>query len=376
MTSQITPDGFSPASRARSTAASVWPVRSSTPPAFAFSGKMWPGCTRSAGRAFGSIATWIVCARSCAEMPVVMPSRASTETVNAVWKGDSFFAAIRSRPELVAAVGRERQADQPAPVLGHEVDRLGRGELGREREVALVLAVLGVADHDHPAFADVLDRLLDGAERRAQGAHRSPAGAPPFSTYLANTSTSRFTAGPGSAEPSVVRSSVSGISDTEKPVSSTSVTVKGHAVHGDRALVDHVAQQLGGGGHAHHAGEAGLLGHASTSPIPSTWPCTTCPPSRSPARSGSSRFTSSPAASGPSELRSSVSAMRSAANEPRVRVARGEADAVHRDRVAAASSAASGVRTRSRAPGPACSIASTVPLSATSPVNISALTTR
>ena len=59
---------------------------------------MWPGWTRSWGRELGSIATWTVCARSCAEIPVVIPSRASMETVNAVWNGDSFFAAIRSRP--------------------------------------------------------------------------------------------------------------------------------------------------------------------------------------------------------------------------------------------------------------------------------------
>ncbi len=161
ITSQITPEGLSPARRARSIAASVWPVRSSTPPSFAFSGKMWPGCTRSRGRDCGSMATWIVWARSCAEMPVVMPSRASIDTVNAVWNGDSFFAAIRSRPSSSQRVGGQGQADQPAAVLGHEVDGLGRGELGREGEVALVLAVLGVAHHHHPPGADVLDRLLD-----------------------------------------------------------------------------------------------------------------------------------------------------------------------------------------------------------------------
>ena len=48
------------------------------------SGKTWPGWTRSCGVDSGSIATWIVCARSAAEMPVVTPSRASIETVNAV----------------------------------------------------------------------------------------------------------------------------------------------------------------------------------------------------------------------------------------------------------------------------------------------------
>src|SRR5215208_2869204 len=44
------------------------------------------------------MATWIVRARSAAEMPVVTPSRASTEIVKAVLKGDSFLAAMRSSP--------------------------------------------------------------------------------------------------------------------------------------------------------------------------------------------------------------------------------------------------------------------------------------
>ena len=98
MISQITPDGLSPARRARSTDASVWPVRSSTPPSLALSGNTWPGWTRSRGREAGSMATWIVRARSWAEIPVETPSRASIDTVNAVSNGDSFLAAIRSRP--------------------------------------------------------------------------------------------------------------------------------------------------------------------------------------------------------------------------------------------------------------------------------------
>src|SRR6185312_9205373 len=87
-------------------------------------------------------------------------------------------------PELVAAVGRQREADQPAPLLRHEVDRLGRRELRRERQVALVLAVLVVADDDHLALADVLDRLLDGGEARLRllTAHRATS----FSTYFAS----------------------------------------------------------------------------------------------------------------------------------------------------------------------------------------------
>ena len=85
MISQITPAGVSPARRARSTAASVWPVRSSVPPSRATSGKTWPGVTMSCGPHDGSIATEMVRARSAAEMPVVTPWRASIDTVKAVW---------------------------------------------------------------------------------------------------------------------------------------------------------------------------------------------------------------------------------------------------------------------------------------------------
>src|SRR5438309_5713617 len=82
--SQITPTGESPARRQRSTAASVWPARTSTPPSRACSGKMCPGLTRSWAFVAGSARTLIVRARSAALMPVVTPSRASTLTVNAV----------------------------------------------------------------------------------------------------------------------------------------------------------------------------------------------------------------------------------------------------------------------------------------------------
>ena len=62
----------------------------------------------------GSIATWIVRERSCAEMPVETPSRASIETVNAVPSGVSLRSVIWRRPELVAALSGEAEADQPA----------------------------------------------------------------------------------------------------------------------------------------------------------------------------------------------------------------------------------------------------------------------
>ena len=89
MISQMTPEGLSPAMRARSTLASVCPARTSTPPERARSGKMCPGRTRSEAREAGSTATRMVRARSAALMPVVTPSRASMDSVKAVPKGDS-----------------------------------------------------------------------------------------------------------------------------------------------------------------------------------------------------------------------------------------------------------------------------------------------
>ena len=66
--------------------------------------------------------------------------------------------------ELFAALRGEREADQAAAVGRHEVDRLGRDELGRHGEVAFVLAALVVADHDHAAGADVGQGFVDRGE--------------------------------------------------------------------------------------------------------------------------------------------------------------------------------------------------------------------
>ena len=153
---------MSPASRARSTEASVWPVRSSTPPGRARSGNMWPGWTRSCGPVAGV--------------------DGDADRVRAIGRGDAGGDALAGldrdrergaeRRWLLGAIicsssssqrlGRQRQADQAAAVLGHEVDRVGGDVLGGHAEVALVLPVGRVDDDDHLAGPDVLDRVLDG----------------------------------------------------------------------------------------------------------------------------------------------------------------------------------------------------------------------
>ena len=119
MISQITPAGVSPARRARSSEPSVCPARTKTPPRRARSGNTCPGVTRSDGFASGEMATFTVCARSAALMPVVTPSAASTLTVNAVPSGGPFLPGgciIGSSSRSTCPAVRVRQI-RPRPNL-------------------------------------------------------------------------------------------------------------------------------------------------------------------------------------------------------------------------------------------------------------------
>ena len=59
--------------------------------------------------------------------------------------------------ELAAARLRQREADQPAAVLGHEVDGSSGDELGGHDQVAFVLAILFVDQDHHAAGLDLGD---------------------------------------------------------------------------------------------------------------------------------------------------------------------------------------------------------------------------
>ena len=68
------PTGLQPASKHRSTAASVWPGRTRTPPGRARKGKMCPGLFSPSGRVAGSDSARIVLHRSLADTPVLVVS--------------------------------------------------------------------------------------------------------------------------------------------------------------------------------------------------------------------------------------------------------------------------------------------------------------
>lgn len=96
MISHITPAGYSPASLARSTDASVCPALSKTPPGLAFSGNTCPGLIKSEGLASGLTANFMVIALSKADMPVVVPylGWASIETQKYVPFGSVFLLSL------------------------------------------------------------------------------------------------------------------------------------------------------------------------------------------------------------------------------------------------------------------------------------------
>ena len=102
--------------RARSTAASVCPARTSTPPSRARSGNTCPGLARSTAFVRLLMATTIVRARSAAEMPVVVPFLASMPMQKAVsnwvefcWAGTcSGICSSSSRAPVIGMQMRPR----------------------------------------------------------------------------------------------------------------------------------------------------------------------------------------------------------------------------------------------------------------------------
>ena len=190
---------MSPASFARSIAASVWPARTRTPPSLAISGKTWPGLTSRRGPGSGR---WRP--RPCAPGRAPRCRSYPFSRFDRDGEGGAVARAVVPRhgrqAQLTGPLAGDRQADQAARVHGHEVDLLRRGHLRRDYHVAFVLTVFRVdQDAGRPCglLDDVLDRR-DGARRFAweRRFRPFPASAPRSG---ARTSISRLTLEPGRA---------------------------------------------------------------------------------------------------------------------------------------------------------------------------------
>jgi hypothetical protein len=153
-------------------------------------------------------------------MPVVTPSRASIETVNAVSNGDSFLAAMRSRPSSSQRSGLSARQISPRPSLAMKLIASGVvncAAMVRSPSFSRSSASQTTTIRPARTSSSASSTVLNGLSAIYLFTN--------FSTYLASTSTSRFTTRPGAARPSVVRSSVSGMSETLNPLPSTAATV-------------------------------------------------------------------------------------------------------------------------------------------------------
>ena len=219
MISTIIAEGSSPARRARSHPASVCPARVSTPPGCAITGKMCPGCRRSSGRAFGFTAVMTVCARSCAEMPVVTPSAASMDNVKLVrcsrcvsltmsgrrsWRQRSAVSVrqMRPRPKRAMKLTSSARTFCAAMMRSPSFSRSSSSMITTMRPAAMSVRISSM----------LFSGFIWGPLSR--------------STYRASRSISRLTRTPAASAPRVVTSSVCGMRFTENFAPSTSFTVR------------------------------------------------------------------------------------------------------------------------------------------------------
>ena len=74
-------------------------------------------------------------------------------------------AVVDLRLQRVDPLARQRQADQAAPVGGHEIHRRRVTHFGGDHQIALILAVLVVHQNEHAPVARIRDDFLDRRNR-------------------------------------------------------------------------------------------------------------------------------------------------------------------------------------------------------------------
>ena len=194
-------------------------------------------------------------------MPVLVPWRASTDTVNAVRWLSVLSATISGRRSSSRRLALDRHADHAAGVADHERHRLGRHGLGGHDEVALVLAVGVVDDDDDLAALDRRRRRSRSSVKGMMTPTRWSAATRRRSTYLASDvdlevdGIARL-AGAQRGDGEGVRDD----RDRRTPSSSSAGDGEADAVDGDRPLLDDVAQHRGGCGEGHPGGAVGQRG--------------------------------------------------------------------------------------------------------------------
>ncbi len=319
----------------RSTAASVWPPRSRTPPSTARSGRMWPGRMSCSGVDAGSASTRSVCARSAALMPVDVRSAASTEIVYAVPRTSSLRSVMSgssSRSAIAFVIGAQRKplvwrtihaihswvANSAAMIASPSFSRASSSATmtglpaRRASSTSGIVARLMRDSLLRPRPVLRVTRAANGARRSAASARRGGRGC-----------RSRCSRGRRrSRRPSVVAVSVSGMSDTsnhEPSGSSPSALTVSETPSTAIEPLSTTSGACASSSEKRMTRQASPGRISSTRAVPSMCPCTMWPPRRSPTRAARSRFTSRPSAAPSSVDIASVCAMTSAVKRLRRR---------------------------------------------------------
>ena len=266
-------------------------------------------------------------------MPVVTPSRASTEIVY----------AVRSRSLLCGVISGISSRSSISPGIGTQITPLEWRIVNAISSGVALLAAKMMSPSFSRSSSSTTTTALPAAMSAIASSTRSrrivalqiwarSCGLTIFSTYFAITSTSRLTTSPGCLLPSVVRARVSGIRLTVNAPAPTSTTVS----EMPSTVIDPLATRY----RARSAGSAisttsqcSLGVRRTTLPVPSTWPCTMWPPSRVAGVTARSRLTRVPGQGAERGLRQRL--VHHVGGEGLTLLGRhGEAAAVDRDRVA------------------------------------------
>src|SRR5438105_11136413 len=135
---------------------------------------MWPGRLKSSGPVLRSMRALIVVARSAAEMPVLVPALASTETVK----------AVRCDSVLSATISGMRSSSRRAPTTGRQITPL----VWRTMKAIPSEVIFSAAMMRSPSFSRSASSTTTTNSPRATAATASSIGA----NVIVNPLSSRF----------------------------------------------------------------------------------------------------------------------------------------------------------------------------------------
>ena len=220
------------------------------------------------------------------------PSRASTETVNGVSNGDSFLAAIRSRPSSSQRSGVSDRQISPRPSLAMKLIASG---------VANCAAIVRSPSFSRSSSSQTTTILpwrmsSIACSIVANGAWLCAACScaclqQPLDVLGEHVDLDVDACALARPRRGSCAAASRGSARRRSRRSRERADGEADAVDGDRALLDQVARQLAARPRSRARARSPPRAPPRRVPVPSTWPCTTCPPRRSPARSASSRLT-------------------------------------------------------------------------------------